>query len=117
MSEIKITDDTTTIPDGVKKPQDRRAKIDKDGSRTVTVRGLTVTVPLEVMDDFELLDDLNAMDNDEPQALPSILRRVLGKEHFKEAMRILRDPATGRVSITDGAEFVGELFKALDPNS
>lgn len=113
----EITTETTAIPADVKRPADRKVKANKDGSRTVEVRGLSISVSGEVLDDFELLDDLDALDQGNGTRLPSVLRRLIGKENFGGAMDILRDPETGRVSVESGAEFVSEVLKAVAPNS
>ncbi|WP_139244803.1 DUF5361 domain-containing protein [Arthrobacter woluwensis] len=95
MSEIKITDDTTTIPEGVKKPQDRKPRVNKDGTKTVTVHGQEYTIAADALDDFELLDDLDSLDEGEVQRLPRILRRLLGKESFKRRSNRLGTPRRG----------------------
>lgn len=104
------------VPPNVKQPQDHKAK-DTPGVRTVEVRGRTWSVPLDALDDFELLDDLNALDQrEDPTRLPAVLRRLLG-DQWRQAMDVLRDEETKRVTVTAGAEFVFELMTALDPNS
>lgn len=88
-----------------------------DGGREVTLRGVTVTVYDEVLDDFELLDDLRAVDVDKNASrLPALLRRLLGDD-WSKAMDALRDKGTGRVSIADGTAFINELMGALSPES
>lgn len=103
----------TTVPADVKQPQDRKPK--DDGTLTATVRGVTVTVSKDAFDDFELLDDLNALENGSPQRLPSVLRRLVG-DQWGKVMDGLRGD-NGRVSAEDGAGFVGELMEVLNPNS
>jgi len=106
------------LPDGVKVPQDHKAKA-TPAPETVSaeVRGKTWTVPSDALDDFELLDDLNALDQkNDVTRMPSVLRRLLG-DQWRDAMEILRDEDTGRVSVEAGAEFVFELMGALNPNS
>lgn len=105
------------IPDGVKVPEDHKAK-QQNGVRTVEVRGKQWDIQEDVLDDFELLDDLNALDQrDDATRMPSVLRRLLGDAQWKQAMDLLRDPDTKRVGMKDGAEFVMELMGALNPNS
>lgn len=117
MSEVKITDETTTIPDSVKKPQDRKVKVNKDGTKTVTVHGQDYTIEADALDDFELLDDLAGLDDGELYRLPRVLRRLLGKESYKIALESVRDAETGRVSVEAGSELVQDLIKELAPNS
>jgi len=119
----------------IKQPQDHLTKVEKakvetvevtvgegDAERTVPakrtiIRGITVTVLDEAIDDFELLDDLRAVDVDGNAAhLPALLRRLVGDE-YKTVMDGLRDKDTGRVSIESGSMFVKEIFGALNPNS
>lgn len=85
---------------------------------TVEVRGEKWNVGKEVLDDFELLDDLNALDQrDDATRMPSVLRRFLGDAQFVKAMDLLRDKKTGRVTVEAGSEFVWDLMGALNPNS
>jgi len=118
----------------IKQPQDHLPKVEKpkvesvevtigvgDDARTVAakrvvLRGITVTVLDESLDDFELLDDLRSVDvGNNPAAMPSLLRRLVGDD-YRTVMDQLRDETTKRVSIVTGAEFVKEIFEALNPN-
>ena len=61
MSDTKAK--KTTVPDGVKVPQDRKPKTEpKPETLTAYVRGREWSVPTDALDDFELLDDLNALE-------------------------------------------------------
>ena len=120
------------IPAGAKVPQDRKSKKEDDedligGDTIITVRGVDFTIPQEVRDDFELLDDLAQLDaREDATRLPSLLRRLLpdidqggdkpGRNQWKIAMDLLRGE-NGRVTIEDGANFVWDVMKELDPNS
>ena len=106
----------------VKQPEDRKPKkpsIEQiDGARKVTVRGVTVTVLDEALDDFELVEDLAKIQFDEKQRglLPGVLRRLVGDDEFKTVMDSLRGP-NGRVRVQAGVDFIQDLFQALNPNS
>lgn len=103
-------------PAGVKQPSDRKPKADTD-TLTVNVHGHGWTVSRSALDDFELLDDLHAVQEDgDATRLPSILRRLLGDGGFSEAMAVLRARGEGRVSIEAGSKFVGDLLGEIDPN-
>lgn len=105
------------IPKNAKKPSDHKAKEFESDFLTATVAGKEWRIPKNAMDDFELLDDFNALEQrDDPTRLPSVLRRLLG-DQWRDAMEAIRDEETGRVSIEAGAEFAGEIMEALDPNS
>jgi hypothetical protein len=106
---------TMDLPDG--QDDEGNPKTRSVPGRRVTLRGLTVEIPDESLDDFELLDDLRAAQDDEDGSrLPSLLRRLLGAD-YKRVLDALRDPVTGRVTVEAGATFVWDLFKALNPNS
>lgn len=111
--------ENTTIPPNAKQPQDHKPKASEDDTPKelhVTVRGLELTVMSDALDDFELLDDLNELEqNENPGRLPSILRRLVG-DQWKTVVNHLRGD-NGRVSVEDGAEFVGEVLEALNPSS
>lgn len=103
-----------------KKPQDRQApKAEQDNKVKVNVRGVEWKIDPETMDDFELLDDLNALDQrDDATRMPAVLRRFLGDAQFAKAMDVLRAEApNGRVTVEKGSEFVWDLMEALNPNS
>lgn len=106
------------VPKNAKKPEDRKPKAEKvetPQERTITVRGTEFTIAADALDDFELLDDLHGLDNEDPTKLPSVLRRLLG-DQFKTALDLARDKTTGRVSVEAGADVVREVMEALDPN-
>lgn len=93
------------------KPKTRKVK-----ARRVAIRGIVVTVPEEHLDDFEVLDDMRALnDNQDPSRMPSLLRRLVGDD-FRRVLDALRG-ANGRVSVEDGSNYVLELIQALNPNS
>lgn len=116
-----------------KKPQDRQPKKPTvkdvgDGKRVTfpehvlrVVDGkpepLAVTVPLAALDDFELLDDLRAIDVDQNASrLPGILRKLIGDD-YRNVMDALRDKTSGRVTVEAGTTFIKDLFEAVNPNS
>jgi hypothetical protein len=106
-----------------KKPQDHKPKDPTvetvEGGKRVTCRGITVTIPDEALDDFELVEELGRVQFGEQQdrgRLPLILRRLVGDSGYKAVMDGLRGP-NGRVPIQAGFEFIKELFGALNPNS
>lgn len=107
----------TEIPDGAKKPTDHKAKAeDEPTTRAVTVRGVDITVPVDALNDFELLDDLNELEQRQNAArMPAILRRLVG-EQWREVMDAARDPESGRVTIEAGADLVREIMEGLSPN-
>lgn len=105
----------TEIPAGAKKPADRKSK-DDGGPLEVVVRGATITVPREALDDFELLDDMSQLEDGNPQRMPALLRRLVG-DQWKTVLDLARDEDTGRVSIEAGALLVQEIMEGISPNS
>lgn len=101
-----------------KQPQDHLPKKptveDVDGGKRVTLHGVTVTVPTEAIDDWELLEELDALDRGKGQKLPSVLRRLVGDD-YSMVIDSLRGK-NGRVSIARGTEFVTDLLGSLNPN-
>ena len=98
------------------KPQDHKPKVEtKDGKSTVTIKGITVSVEKDALDDFELLDDLAKMQDGEGARIASVAHRLFGDE-FKTVMNGLRGE-NGRVSVTAASEFISELLSAISPNS
>lgn len=85
------------------------------GTVTVEVAGAEWTVPLKALDDFELLEDLDAIDSGKGQRLPRALRRLLGDEQYPRALDAVRDEH-GVVSVVAGAEFFEEILQALNPS-
>lgn len=96
-----------------KKPQDRKPK--KDAGKTVTVRGVTVTVPPEALDDFELFDDLSEAQNGNSMRIVPAFKRLFGDD-YKRILDELRGE-NGRVPITGVMPWLMDLFKALAPNA
>jgi hypothetical protein len=104
---------------GARTPQDHQAKkpVVPEGKLGATVRGKLWLVDEEALDDFELLDDLNALDQrSDPTRMPAVLRRLL-QDQWSEAMDVLRDKDTGRVTVEAGSQFVFDLMEELNPNS
>lgn len=113
MSASTTKKSTTRKPAAAKAPEDRKPK--GGGMASVVVRGVTVEVAAEAMDDFELMDDIARME-ESPVYLPRVLRRLVGEEGYRALLDVVRGDS-GRVSLEDGAEIVGELLEALNPSS
>ena len=123
----------------VKQPQDRQGKKptvkDIEGGKRVTFPDfparardgrttlrddkpvpLSVTVEFDALDDFELLDDLRAIDVDRNASrMPALLRRLVGDD-YQLVMDSLRDQESGRVRIEPAQVWLRALMEALNPN-
>lgn len=128
----------TTSKKPGRQPQDRKPKQEKpepvatksvqatferDGRElegfAVTLHDVTVHVPTEAINDFELMDDLNRLQTGDVRnvtAVASVLRRFIGAEDFKLAMDAVRDPETGRVTIEAGTRFLFDMIRGINPN-
>lgn len=106
------------VPAGAKQPQDRKPAEEKsDGFIHVTLHEKEWLVPEEALDDFELLDDINSLEQRaDASRMPSVLRRLLG-DQWSDAMEVLRDKDSGRVSVEAGSKFVWDLLEEMNPNS
>lgn len=109
----------TAVPAGAKVPEDHKPKAEEP--KLLTVKGLLGRdweVPIEALDDFELLDDINFLqEQGDPTRMPAVLRRLLGAGQYGAAMNLLRDADTGRVTIESASSFVMELLSGINPNS
>lgn len=98
------------------KPADRKPKVETvDGVSTVEIKGITVSVDKDALDDFELLDDLAKMQDGDGARIAAVAHRLFG-DQFKTVMEGLRGE-NGRVSVESATEFIGELLTALAPSS
>lgn len=106
------------LPDGV--DDDGNEKTRKVPGHRITMKtpnGTDVEVDIanEALDDFEVLDDIRAaQDQNDASRVPSLLRRLVG-DQYRTVLDALRGP-NGRVTTKVGTEFVFDLFKALNPN-
>lgn len=110
-------------PTATKRPQDHQPKtvspkVEKaDGGKNVTLRGISVFVADDALNDFELLDDLAQIQTAEGSArMPGMLRRLVGEDGYLAVMTGLRNKDTGRVPVDLAAEFIAEIFAAIAPN-
>lgn len=106
------------VPASAKKPQDRKPPESVDEDVTATVNGVTITVPADRLDDFEvtrLLARADASKKSAPQALAAF-ERIVGVDQFDALLDTIRDE-NGRIGNEAGFNLVGETFKALNPNS
>lgn len=106
-------------PKGPKKGK-KAAKVQKGLAQgkaiEVEVNGKAWTVSPSAVDDFELLEDLDAIDSGNVGRIPKVLRRVLGSEQYPAALDSLRGK-NGVVSIDAAATFFYKIFEAINPNS
>lgn len=107
VDQVEIDVETGEVDDQGK-PKTRKEKASR-----VFLHGIVVTVPHANLDDFEVLDDIRAVqDQDDASRLPALLRRLVGADDYRRVMDALRGE-TGRVSVEAGSQFVLDLFEAL----
>lgn len=94
-----------------KKPADHQPKA--TDQYDVDVDGKKWTVAKAALDDFELLDDLGEIESGNGARMPSALKRLLGREQYRDALEHLRDPKTGVVGVEAGSDFVRAIFEGL----
>lgn len=84
--------------------------------RKIIVRGLELTINPKVLADLEFLDLLAQIEDENPTALPRILRFLVGADRMREVFDCLRSD-DGHVDLVEGVEFMRELMESLAPNS
>ena len=87
-----------------------------DLPRKIIVRGLELTINPKVLADLEFLDLLAQIEDENPTALPRILRFLVGADRMREVFDVLRSD-DGHVDLMEGVEFMRELTESLAPNS
>lgn len=87
-----------------------------DLPRKIIVRGLELTINPKILADLEFLDLLAQIEDENPTALPRILRFLVGADQMREVFDVLRSE-DGHVDLVEGVEFMRELMESLAPNS
>lgn len=74
--------------------------------------GFEVEIPDENLDDYELLEDLVELDEDDENygKIVSVFRRLLGKEQYKALKEYIRNES-GRVACTEMMDTLREIFE------
>lgn len=83
----------------------------KDGKVKVTVRGVTVAVDPDLMDDIDMVDDFSAVQDGDVFAIPRLLRRMFGAD-YQRVKEELAGPG-GVTRATDFVEFMTEVMTAV----
>lgn len=85
-----------------------------DGKTKVTVKGITVFLDGDAMDDVEFVKNLRALQRGENELLVwDIIETMLGADQLDEVCDKLKDPATGRCRMSDLGAFLEEIFNKL----
>ena len=85
--------------------------------RTVTVKGLVLTLDPAKLNDWELMESLYDLQSDPQNNALSVVPFLRGMFSAKDYGRIknrLRDPETGRITGDAMSEFLQELFRASE---
>ncbi len=80
--------------------------------RKLTVRGITVSVSPDLMDDIEMVDDFAAVQDGDVFAVPRLLRRMFGDE-YQRVKAALADP-DGVTRASEFTSFMAEVLTALN---
>lgn len=75
-----------------------------------TESGFQYSIDQEVMDDYELLEDLCEVDNGNTGKITTVARRLLGNEQLKALKEHLRNE-NGRVPASKMIEEISQIFK------
>ena len=71
--------------------------------------GFEVEIPDENLDDYELLEDLAELEEDDYWKIVSVYRRLLGKDQYKALKEHIRNDS-GRVAATEMMDTLEEIF-------
>lgn len=71
--------------------------------------GFEVEIPDENLDDYELLEDLADLEEDDYGKIVSVYRRLLGKDQYKALKEHIRNES-GRVACTEMMDTLEEIF-------
>lgn len=130
----------TVIPADAKQPEDRKPKaedveeteeeriaaraeaavvVHEDGSTRITLDGITISIPDDARDDFELLAAIAQMDDAHARGsskvlvyFPEVLRRLAGEAGWRTVMNGLRDE-NGRVRVEPAVNFLNTVLYIL----
>lgn len=130
----------TVIPADAKRPEDRKPKAadveeteeeriaaraeaatvsHEDGSTRITLDGVTISIPDDARDDFELLAAIAQMDDAHARGsnkvlvyFPEVLRRLAGEAGWRTVMNGLRDE-NGRVRVEPAVNFLNTVLYIL----
>ena len=80
----------------------------EESTKTLS-NGFACKIDADALDDYELFEDLAAVDRGEVQKLPTILTRLLGAEQLDALKNHLRGK-NGRVKLTDMSTAVEEIL-------
>ena len=90
----------------------------RQGAMThVSVQGVDVTVDATLLDDWELMESLYALQDGDALQIVPVMRRLLGDATYRQVKDRLRDPQSGRVNASRMSDWLTELFRQLSPNS
>ena len=100
-----------------KKPQDRKAKV----SDAVTVRGINLTIPKSRIEDWEVIEGVATMQDEDSTGADKLvasvrtMRRLFG-EDYRRVKSELRKANGGTLGGEDMGSFLTEVFEAINPN-
>lgn len=78
-----------------------------------TNSGFEFEVDANALDDWELLEQLNAIDKGETSMVVDVFKKLLGEEQFEALKKHIKESA-GKISITGMVATLEEIFEACD---
>ncbi|WP_448861696.1 hypothetical protein [Dorea sp.] len=75
-----------------------------------TESGFTYEIPEEALDDYELFEDLCAVDNGEVGKITKVARGYLGNDQMQRLKDHVRNKETGRVSLKKMVEEITNIM-------
>lgn len=100
-----------------KKPQDRKPK----ATDSVTVRGISLTIPKSRLEDWEVIEGVATMQDEDSSGSDKLvasvrtMRRLFGDDYSRVKTE-LREANGGTLGGEDMGSFLTEVFEAINPN-
>ncbi|MCQ2383075.1 MAG: hypothetical protein MJ060_04620 [Clostridia bacterium] len=86
-------------------------KLQKSTTKSVTVRGITLDVDVEVFDDMEVLQLFADLEDGNVFVFPRLMKLFFG-DNYENITEQLKDKKTGRVKASTMGDFLKEVLTA-----
>jgi len=93
--------------------QEMDEKVSEKVWNGTTDTGFDFAVEQSAADDYELLEDLQALDQGRAERVPAILNALLGKEQAKRLKEHCRDE-NGKVALTAMCKELDNIFSSIN---
>ncbi len=89
------------------------ASSNRSKNYNVTVRGISLAIPKDVLDDIDTIDLLGEVQDGNVFAFPKLSKRLFGEKGYEKVKGGLAGK-DGRTKVSDMVEFFTEVFSACN---